>query len=236
MIKSSGEAVVIDPVFPIDDYLRIVNEHGSKITKVCDIHHHADHVSAAKVLSEETGAELHLSTYEEYTFKHNKLYDGDIYKFGSIELVIHTPGHTAANLSLIIGNKLLITGDTLLVNGVGRPDLRDRAQEFASILYDSLNEKLLNLSENLRVFPAHADGQARRGWLVTSSSDDIKKKSSLRDLKKAEFIKEIISSIMPTPPNHKLIISVNKNTNTLSLISQIHGLEMGPNRCSVSGA
>ena len=113
---------------------------------VYDTHQHADHVSAAKELADKTGADLYLSSYEEYSFKHKPLQNGDVHKIGNIDLqVIHTPGHTMGSISILLGGKILFTGDTLFTNGVGRPDLRDKAPDFAAALYDSLHNKILNI-------------------------------------------------------------------------------------------
>ena len=139
IVSLGREGAVIDPVFPIDYYLNLAKEHDIKFTKVYDTHQHADHVSAAKQLADKTGADLYLSSYEEYSFEHRPLQDGDVHKIGNIELqVIHTPGHTMGGISLLLGGKILFSGDTLFTNGVGRPDLRDKAPEFASSIVPTL--------------------------------------------------------------------------------------------------
>jgi len=234
IIESGSEAVVIDPVFRIDDYSRISQDLGAKITKVYDTHQHADHISAAKALAKETDAELYMSSYEKYAFDHKKLQGGDEHKVGSVQLrVIHTPGHTPGSLSFLIGNKFLITGDTLFVNGVGRPDLRDTASELAPVLYETLHDKLLSLPDSIHILPGHFDGLAKGGKLITATLGDLKENSLLKQ-EKEEFVKKIMMTAMPTPPHHKQIISVNKGVDPISLISEIHELEMGPNRCSIS--
>jgi len=234
IIESDGEAVVIDPVFPIDDYIRIAKDLSAKITGVYDTHQHADHVSAAKALAEEAGAKLYMSSYEEYAFKHSQLFDGDLHKIGSVKMqVIHTPGHTLGSLSFLIGKKMLLTGDTLFLNGVGRPDLRDRAKEFSPVLHDTLHGKILVLPEDVLIFPAHLDGYVKEGELVTARLADVRK-SSLLQLAKEEFVRKVVSMVMPTPPHHRQIIAVNKGTNLLGSVAEIHELEMGPNRCSIS--
>ncbi len=234
IIESDAEAAVIDPVFPIEDYIRIARDLDVKITKVYDTHQHADHVSAAKALAEEAGAKLYLSAYEEYAFNHNQLFDDDKHKIGSVTLkVIHTPGHTPGSLSFLVGEKLLMTGDTLFVKGVGRPDLRDTAKKLAPVLYDTLHQKLLKLPNDVLIFPAHFDGLIKRGEPVTTSLVEVKN-NSLLNLEKEEFVKKVLAIVMPTPPHHRQIIAVNKSMNMLSPIAEIHELEMGPNRCSIS--
>jgi glyoxylase-like metal-dependent hydrolase (beta-lactamase superfamily II) len=253
------ETVIIDPVFPINEYLRIANvEFGSLITKVFDTHLHADHVSAARDLAKKVNAELYLSSYEDYSFvkeeekkynekvehEHEKcslLQEGDIYNVGSKEneiilKVIHTPGHTEGGISFLVGNKLLFTGDTLFVDNIGRPDLRDKAEEFATMLYNTLHNKIFSLSnkEEILVFPAHIDKNVREEEIVTATLADIEKRSKYLNLKKDEFVKRMTSVIMPTPPQYKEIIDMNKGEKPLLLISEIQDLEMGPNRCSIS--
>ncbi|MGE0243225.1 MAG: rhodanese-like domain-containing protein [Nitrososphaeraceae archaeon] len=247
IIESDKEIAVIDPVFPIDNYTQIAeSKFNANITKVYDTHQHADHISAAKALARETNAKLYLSSYEQYEDKVNqtslsieKLSDGNIHKIGSISLkVIHTPGHTPGSLSFVIEDKLLFTGDTLFVDGIGRPDLRDKAEEFAGHLYNTIHEKILQLPDDILVLPAHFEKDVKTAEILTSTLGEIKKKSQFLgpNISREEFIKKISSKVMTYPPNYKEIISINKGSkdiNTLSL-SKVFELEMGPNRCSIT--
>ncbi|HUU49065.1 MAG TPA: rhodanese-like domain-containing protein [Nitrosopumilaceae archaeon] len=233
VVSSNGEAIVVDPVFPHDEYTEIAKNNNWKITRVYDTHQHADHVSAAKSLAEKTEAVLNLSAYENYNFPHEILNDGQEQKIGDITLkVIHTPGHTLGSLSFLIEGQLLITGDTLFVDGVGRPDLRDEAEEFAPVLYDTLQKKLLVLSGNIHVFPAHGNTN-QKGQLSSKMADLIKKIPFLK-MSKEDFVKQILSTVMPTPPNHTAIIDINKNGKNLSS-DEANSFEIGPNRCSITG-
>lgn len=259
--QQERETVVIDPVFPNNEYQRIANvEFYSPITKVFDTHLHADHVSAARDLAKKVNANLYLSSYEDYSFvkeeekkrkekeeenqehqQHLLLRENDTYNVGSKEneiilKVIHTPGHTEGGLSFLVGNKLLFTGDTLFVDNIGRPDLRDKAEEFAGMLYNTLHNKIFGLSnkEEILVFPAHIDKNIREEEIVTATLADIEKRSKYLNLKKDEFVKKMASMIMPTPPQYKEIIDMNKGEKPLLSISEIQDLEMGPNRCGVS--
>lgn len=236
IVNSGTEGVVIDPVFPIDYYLNLAKEHDIKFTKVYDTHQHADHVSAAKQLADKTGADLYLSSYEEYSFEHRLLQDGDVHKIGNIELqVIHTPGHTMGGISLLLGGKILFSGDTLFTNGVGRPDLRDKAPEFAAALYESLHNKILSLGENIVVYPAHFEKNIKVQKLLPLTLYEIKESNrSLLSIDKDSFIQNITASTMQTPRSYKEIISINKNNTVLSSVNEIHELEIGPNRCYIS--
>lgn len=236
IVSSGRQAAVIDPVFPIDYYLNLAREYNIQFTKVYDTHQHADHVSAAKQLADKTGAALYLSSYEEYSFEHKPLQDGDVHKIGNIEFqVIHTPGHTMGGISFLLGGKILFIGDTLFLNGVGRPDLRDKAPDFAAALYDSLHNKILNLDENTVVYPAHVEKNIRRGKFMPSTLAMIKESNrSLLFMDKDSFIQRVTTTTMPAPKSHKEIISINKYNTLPSSVNQIHELEFGPNRCNIS--
>ena len=167
-----------------------------------------------------------------------KLHDNDIQNIGSVSLkVIHTPGHTPGSLSFILGNKLLFTGDTLFVDGIGRPDLRDKAVEFAENLYNTIQQKILKLPEDILVFPAHFEKDVKAEVILASTLGDIKKKSQFLNLNitKEEFVQKISSKVMAYPPNYREIISINKGERPVQTsLSEIFDLEMGPNRCSIA--
>lgn len=251
---SNAEAIVIDPVFPIDEYIRIANaEIGSraKITKVFDTHLHADHVSSARELANKIDAQLYFSSYEDYSLDRYQrqgqkqiilLKEGDISTIEKIEdksmqlKVIHTPGHTAGGLCFLIGEKLLFTGDTLFVEGIGRPDLRDKAEEFASLLYNTLHNKIFNMQnkQDIIIFPAHTDKIVDKDEIISANLDNIQTKTGMLNLDKKDFVRKVSSIIMPTPPQFKEIILMNKGEKTITSVQEIQELEMGPNRCSIS--
>jgi len=251
MLDSDGQSIVIDPVYPVDDYIQKASEIGTKISAVVDTHQHADHVSSAKELAKKTGAVYYQSSYENYVGKgkgDQQVKDGDIIDIGKIKIkTLYTPGHTNGSLSFLVeGNeddqndnkkekKLLFTGDTLFVNGIGRPDLRDKAKEFASTLYDTLHNKLFSLSQNTIVFPAHFDKDVQAKRIISSTLEEIEKKgSALLKLDKQSFVDKVSSFVMPTPSNFKEIIAINTGNKPLSSPSEAFELEIGPNRCSIS--
>jgi len=232
VISSDNQAVVIDPVFPYDEYVEIAEKNGWRITNVCDTHQHADHISAAKSLAEKTGAVLNLSAYENYEFAHEALYDSQEIRVGSIRIkIIHTPGHTFGSLSFLIEDKLLFTGDTLFVDGVGRPDLRDNAEEFAPILHDTLQKKLAVMPD-VHVFPAH--GNTNQKEIMSMKMAEITDKVPFLKMSKEDFVRQILAVTMPTPSNHTAIIDINKSGKKLSS-NEANALEIGPNRCSITG-
>ncbi|MCH9658463.1 MBL fold metallo-hydrolase [archaeon] len=233
IVESDGEAVVIDPLYPFEKYIDIAKEQRFKITKVMDTHQHADHVSAARDLAKKANAELYLSKYEEYDYDANFVGDKNIISFGKSKLqVIHTPGHTPGSLSYVVDEKYVFTGDILFVESIGRPDLRDKAEEFTEQLYNTLHEKLLSLPEKTLVFPTHhGEGAETIDGAFYATIKESKKLPWL-DIPKQEFIKKVVAITHPRPMNYRKIIAVNKGE--LELISsEIPDLEIGPNRCAI---
>ena len=233
IVESNGEAIVIDPLYPFEKYIDIAKEHGFKITKVFDTHQHADHVSAVRELANKANAELYLSKYEGYDYDANFVEDNNIIYFGKSKLrVIHTPGHTPGSLSYVIDEKYVFTGDILFVESIGRPDLRDKAEEFTGQLYDTLHEKLLNLPDETLMFPTHHGENVETANGAFYASIEKSKKLPWLDIPKQEFIKKVVAITRPRPMNYRKIIAVNKGE--LELVnSEIPDLEIGPNRCAV---
>ncbi|MDQ3852754.1 MAG: rhodanese-like domain-containing protein [Thermoproteota archaeon] len=242
IVESDCEAAIIDPLLPIDDYIKIAEgEMNAKITKVMDTHLHADHVSGARELADKTKAELYLSPYEDYKDivdgMFSRLNDNDVIRIGSIPLrVIHTPGHTQGSVCLWFGNKILFTGDTLFVNNVGRPDLKDQAVELAAKLHASIKGTIFRLPEDTIILPAHHNKPIESDTFIEATLKNIKGQQNLQEifgLQKEPFVERMISITMPTPPSYKDIMPINKGEkNKPSSLKGIHQLEMGPNRCS----
>ena len=104
---------------------------------------------------------------------------------------------------------LLFTGDTLFVDGVGRPDLRDKSREFSDKLYETLHHKIMSLPDNVLIFPAHIDKYIKAGEMISANLGSLKKNAKLLELQKNEFVEKIVSQTMATPPNYRQIISIN---------------------------
>ena len=168
MIGSKGEAAVVDPQRDVDLYLKAAAEHGLTIRYVFETHLHADFVSGHRELAERTGAKICLGARAGATFPHIGLTDGMEIQVGDCCIrALETPGHTIEGMSLLVfdsekGNKphAVLTGDTLFIGDVGRPDLSDRytPQQLAGMLYDSLHQKLTTLPDETLVYPAHGAG------------------------------------------------------------------------------
>lgn len=234
IIGSNGEAVVIDPTYPAAKYVEFAQKEGLKITKVIDTHQHADHVSAAKELAQSTGSKLYFSKLEEYKLESEKVEDGNVIPFGTKQLrAIHTPGHTAGSMSYVLDDKYVFSGDILFMEGIGRPDLRDQVEEYATKLYDTLHNKILKFSDSTKVFPTHhGEGVRPSDNGIYYTTVQMAKKLPLLDLDQAAFVSKVVSITTPRPMNYSMIIKINKGVIPMSPM-QIPDLEMGPNRCSI---
>ncbi|MGB9169271.1 MAG: rhodanese-like domain-containing protein [Nitrososphaeraceae archaeon] len=240
-LSFKGESIVIDPVFPIANYTDLAKKNESKIIKIFDTHQHADHISAGKSLADITGADYYISDLEEYSQEYmgsniKNIKEGNIEKIDDIEIkILNTPGHTNGSLCLLVGSKLLFTGDTLFVDGIGRPDLRDKAVEYSKLLYNTLHNKVLTLDENIVVLPAHTQKGISSKILLWKFLKDIKNNNEdLFLLSEKEFVDTIASLTIPTPPSYKEVISINKFFKAKDMdISKINELEFGPNRCII---
>jgi len=217
--ETSGRAVVIDPRRDIDEYVRDAEAEGLTIELVIETHFHADFLSGHLELADATGAEIGFSSVAETEFASRALADGERVSLGEIELeILHTPGHTPESISIVVwehaGDEMpygVLTGDTLFIGDVGRPDLlasigfsRD---ELAEKLYDSLHTKLMPLPDATRVYPAHGAGSACGKNLSTDTwstmGDQRKTNYALNAPDKATFI-DLVTEGQPPAPEYFL--------------------------------
>jgi glyoxylase-like metal-dependent hydrolase (beta-lactamase superfamily II) len=183
--ETTGRAVVVDPRRDIDTYVADAEAAGLTIELVIETHFHADFLSGHLELAAATGAEIGFSSVAEAEFPIRKLADGERISLGEVELeILHTPGHTPESASVVVwersGDEVpygVLTGDTLFIGDVGRPDLLASIgftrEELADMLYHSLHEKLMPLPEETKVYPAHGAGSACGKNLSTETSSTI---------------------------------------------------------------
>jgi hydroxyacylglutathione hydrolase len=168
MLASQGEAVVVDPQRDVELYLKAAAERGATIRHIFETHLHADFVSGHQELAARTGAKIYMGAKAGATFPHVAVHDGFELKFGDASIrVLETPGHTPESICLVVTDEeksrepwAVLTGDTLFIGDVGRPDLSPThtPAELAGMLYDSLDKKLLELADGVLVYPAHGAG------------------------------------------------------------------------------
>src|SRR5271166_687186 len=168
MLASEGEAVVVDPQRDVELYLKAAAEHNVAIRHIFETHLHADFVSGHQELASRTGAQIYIGAQAGAKFPHVPVRDGFALNFGRASIrVLETPGHTPESICLVVTDKekspspwAVLTGDTLFIGDVGRPDLSPShtPKELAGMLYDSLHSKLMKLDDRVLVYPAHGAG------------------------------------------------------------------------------
>ncbi len=208
----AGVAAVVDPREEIETYLEMAGREGLTITHLFETHIHADHRSGARKLAQETGARIHLHEASKAKFDHVPVKDGDELDLGTVKVkVLHTPGHTPESISLLIDNRLLLTGDTLFVGSIGRPDF---VGGDAEQLYDTLYNKLMRLADYIAIFPAHFGKSPCGGGLgsltVSTIGYERRFNYALNIPTKEIFVKFVKAQIPPPPPDFERIIRINR--------------------------
>ena len=236
IIVSGKDTIIIDASLPSEVYEHIIKLNNWQVKAVMETHIHADHLSRSKQLADKFGVSLLLPIPNKVSFPYEKLEDGQTIHLGSIAIkVIATPGHTLESVCFLINDNILLTGDTVFTNAVGRPDLKadeEEAKKRAGLLYDSL-QKIMQLDEAIIALPAHTNSPVDfDGKPVEASLSEIKKNVAVLQLSKIDFVKTILDKLPPAPPNHLAIIQRNLSGN----ISDVNPMELeaGPNRCTVS--
>ena len=215
--ETTGRAVVIDPQRDVSEYINDAKELGLTIELVIETHFHADFLSGHLELAEATGAKIVYSSVAETEFDSMAVADGERYSLGDVQLEFrHTPGHTPESMSIVIYEHAdntepygVLTGDTLFIGDVGRPDLLSSIgftrEQLADNLYDSLHDKLMTLPDTTRVYPAHGAGSACGKNLSTelwsTMGEQRKTNYALRAPDKQTFM-ELVTEGQPPAPGY----------------------------------
>lgn len=240
VIISGSEALVVDPSRFIDAYISLAEQEGVEITHIVDSHLHADHISGGRLLAEKTGAKYYLMKSEGAVFEFAPLEKYDSIHFADVQLevlAVKTPGHTPGSVSFFVNQKLLFSGDTIFVSGLGRPDLGGKAREWAKDLYHTVYEKVAHIADDVLVLPAHyADlkSELNSEGFIGESLGLIRQQNEIMQGKEEEaFIDQVAASASTeTPPNFTDIVAINKGIITAD-DTKMSELEIGPNRCAV---
>ncbi len=225
-VESEGEVAIIDPLREVDPYIKKAAKNDARIKYIFETHFHADFVSGHITLAEKTGAPIIYGPTANPTFEAVIAEDGQEFKLGKITFrVLHTPGHTMESTTYLLIDEdgrdhAIFSGDTLFLGDVGRPDLAQKAadmtqEELAGLLYDSLRNKIMPLSDEVIVYPAHGAGSACGKNMMKETVDSLgnqkKVNYALRaDMTRDEFIKEVTDGLLPPPAYFPENVKMNK--------------------------
>jgi glyoxylase-like metal-dependent hydrolase (beta-lactamase superfamily II)/rhodanese-related sulfurtransferase len=254
LISYFNEAIVIDPpCSSTTSIYEIAKENNLRIKALIDTHRHADHLSASVTIAKETGAILYLSPQEGYETEQTKtngltvifLANGQRIEISNgLSLdVIHTPGHTIGSMSFKLETlskeeqskreRFLFSGDTLFVDGIGRPDLHDKVDEFSRNLFLTY-KKLASFGNDALVLPSHYSKRMKHQEPIFKTIGEIKTSVKAFRMDEDEFVSYVASSIPPQPLNYRRILGLNKDL-LLCKSPQLDDLEAGPNSCGIQG-
>ncbi|HXB42959.1 MAG TPA: MBL fold metallo-hydrolase [Puia sp.] len=222
-IESGSEAAIIDPLRDVEAYLQLANERKSSIKYILETHFHADFVSGHLDLSKASGAPIIYGPGTETSFAIHSAQDGEVFQLGAITIeVLHTPGHTIESSCYLVRDEnkqpyAIFTGDTLFVGDVGRPDLSSGnlgKEELAGMLYDSLRKKIMPLSGDVIVYPAHGPGSSCGKNLgpntFSTIADEKQSNYALQPLTKEQFINSVTDGLETPPLYFPINAKINK--------------------------
>ncbi len=221
-IESENEAAIIDPLRDINEYIQLAKERNASIKYIFETHFHADFVSGHLDLSKQTGAPIIYGPGAETSYKVYNSKDNEIFKLGKLSIqVLHTPGHTLESSCYLLrdeNNKphAIFTGDTLFVGDVGRPDLSSgnmSSEELAGIMYNTIQNKILPLPDDVLVYPAHGAGSScgkNMGPETFSTIGEQKKNNyALQPQSKEEFVAAVTNGLSVAPKYFAINAKIN---------------------------
>lgn len=246
VVASGGEAIVVDPARHTNLYLRLLSEQAWHVKAVIDSHLQADHVSGAAALALRLDVDYRLHPYDAIhpedllpaSFPYRYLEDGVVFRVGEVTVrPLHVPGHTLGMVNLLVDSRYLLSGDTLFIDSIGRPDLGGRAKAWAPLLFRSL-QRLLELPDETVVLPAHFASMHEaddKGCYCASLGALRSHNQGLRKVAAGEaaFTDYILRSL----PEHPLSYDEIRRVNTgLIQVDETRAseLELGKNRCALS--
>jgi len=236
------EMMVFDPSRNIDFYLNFAAEYGCKLIKTFETHLQADYISGSRQLSSNTGAQIigHENDFQGAAFNYKAVADQEVFHFskGGPEIkAIHMPGHTPGSTSYLIDNKFMVSGDTIFILSIGRPDLGGKAEEWSKLLFNSLKTKIAELKDDLIILPGHYIqwSEANPDQMFIDTLGSIKQKNA--DIygidEEVEFTKFIKDNMRKQPPEYAQIRKVNAGLLDVDAEEQ-EIMDLGKNECAAS--
>jgi hydroxyacylglutathione hydrolase len=225
-IESNGEVAIIDPLREVSPYLDRAKKDDARIKYIFETHFHADFVSGHVTLSKKTGAPIVFGPNANPTFDAIIAKDAQEFPLGDVTIIaLHTPGHTLESTTYLLRDEqgkdhAIFSGDTLFLGDVGRPDLAQKTgvlteKDLAGFLYDSLRNKIMPLSDDVIVYPAHGAGSACGKNMMKETVDTLGNQKQMNyalraDMTKEEFIEEVTHGLVAPPPYFPLNVQMNK--------------------------
>jgi hydroxyacylglutathione hydrolase len=221
--EHAGVAAVVDPKLEIEDYLALARYLGVEIQHILETHNHADHVSGHGRLAAATGATIHIHRLAEPDYEHEPFDDGWELELGTVTVrALHTPGHRPEHTAFALIDTgrapdpwAVLTGDTLFVGDIARPDLAVRTEEGAHDIFHSLHDKLLTLPGECEVWPGHLGGSLCGGpgmnlKISSTIAFESRHNALLQVADVDDFVRATTSALGPQPPNFKAIVAINR--------------------------
>ena len=239
---ANDEMVLFDPSRNVDFYQNFAENNGVTIVKSYETHLQADYISGSQQIAADCGAQIlgHENDFKEATFKYQKIVDDQVYAFskdGPEIKALHMPGHTPGSTSYLIDDKYLITGDTVFILSIGRPDLGGKAEEWSKLLYHTLKNKIEDLNDDLIILPGHYMdwSEANESRIFSDTLGNIKNKnSSIYDIAtEKEFIEFIKDNMRPQPEVYAEVRKVNAGLLEVDAEKQ-EIMDLGKNECAAS--
>ena len=223
-IESEGEVAIIDPLRDTDEYVKLSKDNNASIKYIFETHFHADFVSGHIDLSKQTGAPIIYGPNAATNFAVHHAKDGELFKLGKLTIeAVHTPGHTLESTCYLLRDEndkphAIFTGDTLFVGDVGRPDLSSgnmTSEELAGVMYDTIQNKLLPLADDILVYPAHGAGSSCGKNLGSNTFSTIAEQKqtnyALQPQTKEQFIKAVTTGLGTAPKYFAINAQINMN-------------------------
>ncbi len=220
---NAGVCAVIDPRLDmVDEILALANAKGMEVKAVIETHNHADHISGHGELAARAGADIYVHEAAGVEYPHKNLKEGDELRFGVAKLrVMHTPGHRPEHIALAVADTsrseepwLVLTGNSLFIGDVARPDLAVPGEEGASALYDSIFERLMKLEDGVEVYPAHVAGSLCGRGMNTKASSTIgyerRFNPAVAPRSREQFVRDMNENLPQRPPNMSNIVERNR--------------------------
>jgi len=239
---SNDEMVLFDPSRNVNFYQNFAEKNGARIVKSFETHLQADYISGSKQIAAESGAQIlgHENDFKDATFKYQKIDDDQVYAFskGGPEIrALHMPGHTPGSTSYLIDNQYLLTGDTVFILSIGRPDLGGKAEEWSKMLFRTLNDKIAKLDDDLLILPGHYMDwkEANPQHIFSDALGSIKNKNSniYSISTESAFIEFMKGNMRPQPEVYADIRKVNAGLLEVDAEEQ-EIMDLGKNECAAS--